>query len=178
MDGGSYGMQAVVNGATPGYLVDQTPIAETIYSAFFTFNPNGFDTQGNEVNIFVGRDTAGISIFGIQYERSAGEAELRGWVLSDGSPVYTAWYQISDAPQKIQLAWESKDGATFTLYMNGVIVETLTDLNTAAYTTEEIRLGPSSGLTADMSGTLYFDDFASWRMASMFYIFYIPNLSK
>ena len=57
----------------------------------------------------------------------------------------------------------SGPSASASLYINGALAQTLTNLNTDAYKLNAVLLGPSSGLNAAWTGTLYFDDFSSTR---------------
>jgi hypothetical protein len=47
--------------------------------------------------------------------------------------------------------------------VDGVLQQTLTGLNTAAFTVDTVLLGPSGGLVATAGGTPYFDQFESRR---------------
>jgi len=161
MDGGQYGLRAPLNGLTPAYVVDETPTAAASYHVSFFFDPNSVDTFGEAVDIFVGRNADNAPIFGIQFESSAGIPEVRAWALSNGSPIYTAWHDIADAPQKLELVWWSQTDGSLSLWLDGVQLEALNGLDTSADLLEKIWLGPSQGLTGAMSGVFYFDGFNS-----------------
>lgn len=176
MDGGSFGMRAAINDATADYVADRTPSAETDYRASFFFNPNTADTAGESVRIFSGQDATSSGVFGIEFERSASGPEIRAWVLAGGVPVYTQWVHISDAATRIGLTWQSSENAEFKLLLNGEVHETLSGLNTSASRLETVWLGPSAGVSIEMSGTMYFDGFHSQR-AAIAYI-YLPFLLK
>jgi hypothetical protein len=161
---GAFGMRAVLTGNTPGYVTDNTPAAETSYHARFYFHPNGTITNGNAHDIFVGRNAAGAIIFRVQYRRtSSGLYQIRAGVLGSSGTSYTGWQTISDAPHAIEIAWQSAASASYSLYIDGALKQTLSGLNTSARKLESVRLGPSAGLTRNMSGTEYYDAFVSSR---------------
>ncbi len=178
MDGGQFGMKAQINGAAPAYVVDQSPGGAASYHASFYFNPNGFDTLADSVDIFTGVAAGSNAIFGVQFERSAGGPEIRGWVLDNGVQTFTAWHHVNDAAQNIELVWLGQNDATFSLAVDGVVLETLTGLNTSAYLLSEVWLGPSAGLTSGMTGNLYFDGFSSRLEIVNYNQIFLPVISR
>ena len=161
---GAFGMRAVLSGNTPGYVTDNTPINETSYHARFYLHPNGTSPRGSAHDIFVGREASGATIFRVQYRRTtSGLYQIRGAVLRSGGTSYTGWQTITNAPHAIEIAWQSSVSASFSLYIDGVLKQTLSGLNTSARKLESVLLGPSSGLTRSMSGTEYYDAFVSGR---------------
>lgn len=165
---GVYGMSAVLgSNTTPGYVFDTRPANETTYHARFYFNPNGAVTGNTQHSIFVGLNTANTSIFQVQYRRTGTIAnptyQVRATVTRAGGTTNGTWYTITNAAHAIEIAWASGASASFSLYTDGTLRQTLTGLNTSAYLLDTVRLGPSAGLTATMSGTEYFDAFVSTR---------------
>jgi hypothetical protein len=172
MDGDVFGMQAVINGNTPGYVTDLTPIQEPEYHARFYFNPNGTLTGQNQAYaIFSGADAADTTIFRVQYRRQnqgGGTYQIRASALSGGAFVNTAWNTITpNDPHSIEIAWASGNPASFSLSIDGGLAEELTGLDTSAYLLDAVQLGPSVGLANQASGTLYFDAFASRRYTAI-----------
>lgn len=165
-DGGTWGMAVTLAGNTPGYVIDTTPVAEPSYHARFYFNPNGTITGNTQQTIFVGKDGAGADIFRVQYRRTnaqGGTYQVRGWVQTAGGPVTTPWVTITNGPHAVEIAWASGNPASFALYVDGNLVQTLNGLNTSAYLLEAVWLGPSAGLVNASSGVEYFDAFVSTR---------------
>jgi subtilisin family serine protease len=161
---GQKGMKVVLNGNTPAYVTDDTPLGETNYHARFYFHPNGTATGGAATNIFVGLNKSGQNVFNVQYRKSNSTYQIRaGILLSDGSRIFTAWYAITNVAHAIEIAWEAKTNASFTLYIDGILKQTLSGKNTSNYSIERVRLGPSGGLTTSTVGTEYFDAFVSTR---------------
>ena len=70
---------------------------------------------------------------------------------------------IGDPATTLEIAWASARSASVSLLVNGTASGTLSGIDTSAYTLEEVRLGPSGGLSSSMSGTEYFDHFVSDR---------------
>jgi FtsP/CotA-like multicopper oxidase with cupredoxin domain len=165
---GGFGMQARINGNTPGFVTDNTPLVDPSYHARFYFNPRG-TTSGNAqqaMTIFAGQNAAGTNIFQVQYRRltnGGGTYQVRLWVLRAGGNSVTGWYNINNnAWNAIEIAWQSGTTAQNSLYINGTLRQIMT-LNTSAYKLDAVRLGPSAGLVAGAAGVMYFDSFMSTR---------------
>jgi FtsP/CotA-like multicopper oxidase with cupredoxin domain/Cu/Zn superoxide dismutase len=162
---GTYGMQVTLAGNTPGYAIDNSPMAEPSYHARFYLNPNSTATGNNNTpDIFVGFNSANAIVFRVQYNRTnQGVYRVRAVVTRVGGTTTTPWVTINNTWNAIEIAWQSANSATFRLYTGGVLRQTLTGLNTSAYKLETVWLGPSGGLGNSVSGTMYFDDFGSKR---------------
>ncbi|MFN2183190.1 MAG: multicopper oxidase domain-containing protein [Anaerolineae bacterium] len=163
---GTYGMQAVLTGNTPGYVTDLTPFQDASYHARFYFDPNGTQTGNNaSQTIFAGLDGANTTILQVQFRRQnagGGTYQVQLAVLGAGGTAMTAWVTISNAPHSIEIAWQSGAASTASLSVDGTLYS-LTGLDTSAYLLEAVRLGPSAGLSGAASGTMYFDAFVSTR---------------
>ena len=156
--------------------LDTTPEAEVSYDASFYFDPNGASTGFNyndEVALFVGLDQPGRRIFSVGYESNgAGSGAIRGWFLRGGEVASTESYEISNAPHKIEVAWQSNASGGFSLYVDDQLLETIYG-DTSAYQVDEVRLGPST-VPAGASGTMFFDQFDSNRVNGVEYKLIMP----
>ncbi|MFQ5399836.1 MAG: multicopper oxidase domain-containing protein [Anaerolineae bacterium] len=159
---GTLGMEVAVS-TTPAFVSDKTPSNESDYRATFLFDPNGTQTGGDAFDILVGYNWQGTSIFGISYENGPAGPEIQAWARAGGVYTSTMWTHIVDGPQEIQIAWESSDNGYLSLSVDHATQQTLTGLNTTAYRLEEVQLGATGNMTANMTGTLYFDAFMSFR---------------
>jgi hypothetical protein len=168
---GSFGMQASLAGAAFGYVTDNTPIAEPSYKARFYFHPNGAlpvnNNAANGVTIFSGLDGSNAAVFQVQFRRQnsgGGTYQVRLSVQRAGGVTNTGWFNISNAWHSIEISWASGATTSASIYVDGMLRQTLTGLNTGAYKVESVRLGPSAGaLGNSASGAMYFDDFVSRR---------------
>ena len=163
---GAWGMQTVVSGTSRSFVVDGTPASEASYHARFYFHPNDADTAGTFHVIFAGQNDVGQGIFAVLYRREAeppGRCQIRAVVRTARGWAATSWYTISNAPHAIEIAWESSVGASWSLYVDGVLKKTKTRLDTSAYLLDKVRLGACAQLAAGMSGTEHFDAFLSTR---------------
>jgi hypothetical protein len=162
---GRYGLAIKVTGTAAAFVADGTPAAQTTYRARFTFAANGTTTPNNGImDIFAGRNGGGTTFFRLQYRRtSSGVPQVRASVARRGGTSITAWITVADAATTLELAWASARSASVILLVNGTAAGTLSGIDTSAYTLEEVRLGPSGGLSSSMSGTEYFDHFVSDR---------------
>ena len=159
-------MQAVISGTQPIYVSDQSPNAEASYHARFYFSPDGV-TLGNNSNsqdILVGRSAAGAIVFRVQFRRSSGSYQVRGMLLTNtGSSQNTNWYTISNASHPLEIAWQASSSGSLSLWIDGALKETRSGVANSNYRLEEVRLGPSSGISSGTTGTEYFDAFISTR---------------
>lgn len=186
--GGAQGMAAVLGAggavmqaasatiAQAAYVFDTSPENEVTYNAGFYFNPNSTRTGDGPVDIFVALAPNHQPIFGIQYEQddpSADSGEIRAWVLQAGQQFFTEWFPATNASHSIQIAWHSADKAGFSLFVDGSLVDTLT-VQTSPYLVDAVRLGPSSGLSANSDGVMYFDEFVSSQTNGVQYDIYFP----
>jgi hypothetical protein len=162
---GTQGMQAVISGNTPSYVEDGTPANESVYHGRFYFNPNSTATKGAATDILTGLNTGGKTIFRVQYRKYGSSYQVRAGILSGSSQSYTKWYTISNAAHAIEIAWQSNARASFSLYIDGSLKQTLTRKNTSAYLLDRIRMGPSGGLKSTTAGTEYFDGYESRRQS-------------
>jgi len=161
---GTYGMQVAVNGTATAFVTDGTPVLDPEYHARFYLNPNGLNTNNQPVTIFSGLNAAGTLMFQVQYRGTAAASSVRFVVTRGGGSTATAWYAVSQtAFTAIEISWARGAAASASLYTGGILRQTLTGLNTNAYQLDQVRLGPSAGLQAGWTGTLYFDDFVSTR---------------
>ena len=167
---GTYGMQTVLSGSPARYVTDLTPSLETSYHARFYFNPNGVLPNGANnsgfVTIFSGLNATNSNVFQVQFRRliaGGGTYQVRLGILRAGGTTFTVPFNITNAAHAIEIAWQSGTSVSASLYIDGALQQTLTGLNTSAFTLESVRLGPSAGLVAASTGTLYFDAFDSTR---------------
>jgi hypothetical protein len=93
--------------------------------------------------------------------------------MQNGTQVFTDWYDISNAPHQVEIAWQSNSSSGFNLLIDGFLRRSLHG-DTSAYTLDSVRLGPSSGLTATATGSLYFDQFNSNRLNAVKYNLHLP----
>jgi hypothetical protein len=140
------------------------------------------------VDIFLGLDQNGQLIFGVQYQYvDTNTFQLRSWVLHNDNPVYSSWDVFAtdpgeDAPaptitHKIDIAWTSGVHAGFSFYVDDTLFTTLSG-DTSAYQLDEVLLGPSLGLAAGDSGSMYFDEFTSSRLIGLSYMSLLPSISR
>ena len=160
---GVKGLRAVVNGNSPSYVQDGSPADESSYHARFYFNPNSTKTGGAASYILTGLNSNGVLLFSVQYRTSGTSYQVCLSVTSNGNQVKTNWKTISNMSHAIELAWEAKTNASASIYVDGVLVQTLTKLNTLIYRLDRVRLGPSGGLNSASTGTEFFDAFVSNR---------------
>jgi hypothetical protein len=170
----------------PAYVYDTSPSAETIYEGNFYFNPNKAVTD-SPVDIFLGIDQNDQPVFGVQYHYiDAKTFELRAWVMRADGPEYSSWDVFATEPgeddpvvltHKIDVAWASGVSAGLSFYVDDQLFRTLSG-DTSAYQLEEVVLGPSLGLNANASGSMYFDEFTSSKVLYLTYSALLPVVTR
>jgi len=180
LDGGLVGLQAKLDGGKSSYLIDRTPSGEASYRASFLMDASQV-SSGARFDILVGKDANGIDIFGVEIETSAAGAEVRAWALQAGERQYSQWHHTGAGAQTVQLRWLSASKGLLELSINGKTAAFMQNLDTSASRLENVLLGASSYLSPTLSGSMYFDAFASYRDALMpggpFKLF-LPTINK
>jgi len=179
------GIQAQsVTDAQPAYVFDASPEAETTYNANFYFNPNGAIADSpvdifSSLYILTEADLSSVPVFGVQYEHDSASAdyEIRGWIMVNGEQIFTEWFEITNAAHNLEVAWISSTNGGFSLYVDDALVGTMM-ADTSLYKVDQVMLGPSAGLTAGASGTLFFDEFTSNRLAGLTYMIFLPSITQ
>jgi hypothetical protein len=162
--GSAFQMQAQVAQNTSGYVQDNTPTAETSYHARFYFNPNNVNITTAPRTIFTGLSAANQAVFQVQVRRSGGNYQASAVVSRAGGTTATNWFNISNNTYTaIEIAWASGNPASFALYTGGTLRQTLTNLDTSAFTLDTVLLGPQGALNGLNGTTWYFDSFVSTR---------------
>jgi hypothetical protein len=176
------GMQAALTPDAPqgSFVVDTSPANLATYDAAFEFKPNTAVSGSDPVDIFVGLDQTGLPAFGIQYQRVLVEAEplyqVRSWVQVNGDQLFSGWVTIENLPTRLELAWSSGASAGTSLYVNDILVQTLTG-DTSGRQLVDVMLGPSGGLSG-ASGSMYFDEFTSTNLNGVGYSIYLPLTTR
>jgi hypothetical protein len=186
-NGGAFGMVAKIGSqGQPAYVYDLSPAGEVKYDGNFYFNPNQAVTDG-PVDIFLGLDQNGQPLFGVQYQYlDATSFELRAWAMLNGAPEYSSWDVFAPEPgeddpmvttHKIDVAWASGVVAGLSFYVDDQLFQTLAG-DTSAFQLEEAILGPSMGLSAGDSGSMYFDEFTSSKLLGLSYMSLLPFVNR
>jgi subtilisin family serine protease len=161
---GSAALRATISGATPSYVEDNTPAAETTYRARFWFDPRGTRTTSSGHDVLAGLNGHNRTVFRVQYRRtSAGVPQVRAVARRRGGETATAWTSMTAGPHAIELGWTATTHGRLQLMIDGVLNRTVTRLANATMRLQLVRLGPSAGLGSRTSGTEIFDGFASSR---------------
>lgn len=164
---GNYGM-AVTGSATPAYVTDTTPSAETTYRAQFSFNANTLSSGTSTtawLTVFEGRSATGQS-FAVQYHRVGTGAVTLRTVMNRAAFGATTSNALSLATgsHTIRIDWVQGTGGSLTLRVDGTQRDQRLGNNTGtALQIETARLGVIAGTTSTTAGTAWFDSFVSTR---------------
>jgi hypothetical protein len=171
--GSNHGLQVTVNDRHGVYVQDERPNLERRYVARFFLDPNGFDPgeamQRFRTQVFLAFSEEPLKrLIHVVLRRIVGAYSVRVRVREDDdSHADTAFVPITDAPHLIQIDWTrgSAPGAndgTLVFSIDGVVIDTLAELDNDARGIDFVRLGAMS-VKAGASGTIFFDEFSSWR---------------
>ena len=168
-------LAALIDDQTAIYVEDTTPTDETDYQTRFLFDPNGLSMgEGEELDIFQALDDTVVA-FQVQLKKNGASYDIRLQVNDDNpSPQTTAWETIDNNVHEIVVEWwadtdggadSGGDDGVARLWIDGVLIGTLTDIDNDTHQVDKARLGAVAGIDAGTSGSMYFDDYASWTEA-------------
>jgi hypothetical protein len=153
-----------IDSAVPysAYVQDETPNAETTYNAEFSVYLDSLVLGGgDELDLFVAYDGDGIPQLRLLVREGAGfDAEVRD---DAGDPTTIAGGAVRAGWNTIQLGWEASASATVSLIVNGGTPATVSGLDNDAARIEFVRMGAVGGTLTTTSGTVFLDNFISWR---------------
>jgi hypothetical protein len=169
---GTKGMQATINDASPIYVTDASPAAETRYRVRFWFNPHGIAMATNDAHfVFQGQNASGTTVVRVEFRWTGKKYQVRAAAAKDTSAfATTAWQAITNAWHSIEFDWRASgapgaNSGGLTLWLDGVQKADLTGMDNDTRRVETARLGGLDGIDAGTNGTYYFDDFASHRQS-------------
>jgi hypothetical protein len=167
---GSHGMQATVGGQNELYVRDDKPLNETHYDARFYFDPNSVSIPSAEqLGLFQGADLATGNVLAIRLQNTEEGYQMQAIVYDDsGTPIESSWYPVTDDVHLVEVEWwtasepDANDGY-LSLWLDDSRMEELTGINNDTRRVDFAEMGVLSPSSADIEGTLYFDDFSSNR---------------
>ena len=172
---GSFGKAGAVDDTAALYVRDDTPSDEPRYRARFHFDPNGFD-PGEEfgrlrTRLFIAfEESPNRRLVSLILRRQLGQYAVMARVLQDdGTRRDTGFFAISDAPHAIEFDWVKATGdhafdGRFDLWIDGVLVRTLTGIDNFGSSVDFARLGALT-VKPGASGVINWDEFASRRQS-------------
>jgi len=153
-----------IDSAVPyaAYVQDDSPDAETSYNAEFSVNLDDLSLgSGETLDLLVAYDGDGIPQLRLLVRDGAGfEAQVR-----DDMDTYTTVAGGAATPNwnTIQLGWEASPSATVSLAVNHGTPGAVSGLDNDTCSIEFVRLGAVGGTISTTSGTVFLDNFISWR---------------
>ncbi len=163
---GSYGLGAIVEDNHPMFVQDDTPTAETQYRARFNLLVKSLTADPNKgMGILFGGGTGkSFQVFagwvGGQHVITARVGE------DDGSWTWTGFFTVAANDWAlVEVDWAAATGdgnndGYFSLYLDGVLQETVPTLDNDTVTVDTVRLGPFY-VSPSATGIIGFDAFSS-----------------
>jgi CSLREA domain-containing protein len=162
------GLRALINDTTNLYVQDDTPADEAHYRTRFYFDPNSIVMATNDAHlIFQGLSANSTTLFQLNFRFASGSYQIVSQIKNDSNSwINLAAYNLTDAPHVIEIEWQAATGAganngVFTLWFDGVVMESQTALDNDTHRLDKVKLGPLYGIDAGTSGVEYFDAFES-----------------
>jgi hypothetical protein len=172
----TYGLQALVNDTNPLYVEDHTPDGELRYRVRFWLDTHTFDPgEANgrfRARVLLGLDSDPVlrRLFAVVLRRRDGAYSLMvRTTRADGTRANTSFMALSPGAHSVQLDWQRSSAAgladgSLTLWIDDVLQEAVTGIDTGMHGIDFVRLGPTS-LKAGANGILFFDRFESRRLS-------------
>jgi hypothetical protein len=162
------------------YVQDDTPATETTYRATFWFDPNSIAMDPYvRFPIFFGRSENNQPNFRLQlmkdtlgggyYLRMQARKNNNDYVHALNTVTGTQWLLVPDAPLQITIEIRYAQGSIsetlVRMYANGQIHERVGDFWNSNFNCGKVQLGAPrmDFATGPVLGSLYFDEFASFR---------------
>ncbi|HQH70802.1 MAG TPA: Ig-like domain-containing protein, partial [bacterium] len=166
---GNYSMAAVITDPNPRYVRDILSTNESRYRARFLFDVNSLAMADGDQHVLLrGIDGSG-NAWAVQLRFSSGGYQVQLAVFDDASiSVETPWFPITDDRHAVEIEWAAATGAGTNngfgiFWIDGSAKFLIRGIDNDTRRTASVYLGPSQGLDAGTSGTLYFDAFESAR---------------
>ena len=165
------GAEGLVDDQAPLWVQDSRPADESRYRARFYVDPSDFDpgeaSATFRTRIFLAFDEAPQRrLVAIVLRRVSGQYALMGTTrLDDGTQVDAGFFPITAGPHAVEFEWRrsSAPGAnngSFRLWIDGVLLATLTNLDNDSSGLDFVRMGALS-IKLGASGTIKWDEFES-----------------
>ena len=177
---GSYGLEATINDQNNLYVYDEEPSGESEYHARFYFDPNSVAIPtGESFGIFQGEDANSGAVFQVELRSENDTYQIQVSTRDDNAQTQqTGWLDITGQLHAIQVEWvsasapEAVDGHLY-LWVDNQEAAQIEDLDSDTLHIDQVALGVLSPSSSEISGSVYFDDFASRRFG---YIELNPNI--
>jgi hypothetical protein len=167
---GTFGLSALLDDNNPIYVTDDSPAAESIYTARFAFDPNSIAIKnGNDHVIFRAVNASDAVVLELELRATGRGYSVRLGAATDSTTVTrSGWTPIDDAPTSIELNWRAStapgaNNGTVVLKLNGTAAATLAGIDNDTRRIERTYLGAVSGIDNGTRGTSFFDGFEARR---------------
>ena len=166
---GAFGLQVQLDGASPAFVGDETPSAETRYRCRFYLRLDDLEmAETDAFDLFTGVDGSGETQFRISVVKRNGLHELNMEVqVNQGDTMFTpetGGVVVPDGYHAVEMDWVSGPGTGyFVIWLNGVKSWQVTDLDNDAAAVETVFLGAVANLDLSTRGRFQIDAFQSQR---------------
>lgn len=169
---GETGMEVALGaGNERAFVTDESPDDEDVYRVRFRFDPNSLTLAENKrVKIISSRADTGQRLFQalVRWRAAEGFALRVKAHRNDLSWAGTGWHPLADDWSVLEIEWRraSAPGAadgSLKLWIDDLLIEEVAGIDNDLWPTGWVQWGIVGGVQPGTAGSLYFDDFQSWR---------------
>ncbi len=167
---GNYGMQTVINDTISKNVYYQTAAAQAHYSARFYFNPHSIQIPaGQGVHIFAGSNSQSSWVNSLYLQQAGQNYSLSACGKDEtiGNFSCTSAVSIPNSWQAVEIEWKTASSPSIhdgylKLWVDDTLVVAATNLNNDAELVSYVSMGIDDA-PVGAAGTMYFDEFESWK---------------
>lgn len=170
---GYSGLDIIVSNDNNFFLQDDAPDGEKYYRARFYMNIDGLSMATNDQFNYVNGLSGTNGAFKVQIQKITAGKQIRLVINTDGgSTLATSWYDLTSGWHALEIQVQAAGAAgandgTASLYLDGVLKQTLTGIDNDTLSVDSVRMGAVYGIDTGTRGTIYFDEFDSRRFSAI-----------
>ncbi len=165
---GTYGMKVTITDTSPAYVETDTPSGEATYTFRFYVRANCLTMAGDGFSLFEALDGSDNVWARVILDQSGSDRIVKfegrvdgGTYLTSNSTVLPAGWHL------IEVTWKAGSPGSLEARIDNTAVQDLPSLSNSTGSIETARMGAVAGVDSGTSGSLLFDDFASFRTDSV-----------
>jgi RHS repeat-associated protein len=170
---GYSGLELTIANNSNLFVQDDAPDGEKYYRARFYMNVDGLSLATNDQFNYFNALSSTNSAFKVQMQKITTGKQIRLEINIDGGgTIATSWYDLTSGWHAIEVQFqaagtEGANDGTASLYLDGVLKQTLTGIDNDTLSVDSVRMGAVYGIDTGTRGTIYFDDFDSRHFSAI-----------
>jgi hypothetical protein len=166
---GTFGMKVTITDTSPAYVETDTPSGETTYTFRFYVHTNCLNlSSGDGFSLFEALDGSDTVWARVVLEQVGSNRTIKFEGRVDGGTYSTSVATVLPAGwHLIEVTWKAGSPGSLEARIDNTPVDDLPSLSNSTGSIETARMGAVAGVDSGTSGSLLFDDFASFRTDSV-----------